>query len=213
VRTKEEITSHSNLDSSIYTLEMSDFLYNRNSEHVTFIDSSLHDSFALTRFSIDTTIKYGDLYCFVINQGFQLKDGQYGWGGFEGHLYGKGIGKIHYYYNYDDHSGPHIWIRDYLFYFKKANDSCGTPDYTSVQNPLAINELEVFPNPATAAIHININEIVEYSLTDINGKIVSKGSTLGLIDISGLTQGVYVLRVKVDNKIHIKKITKLNSQF
>jgi hypothetical protein len=215
VRTKEEITSYSNLDSSILSSDLREFLNGKDLGEVTFIDDSKYlDSSLNTWYVIDTTFSFDSMVCEHKTEGMVIREGPFPHLiDFEYHVYGKGLGEIYFVSEYYDGISEEYYYQDVLFYFKKANDSCGTPDYTSVQNPLAINELEVFPNPATAAIHININEIVEYSLTDINGKTVCKGAAQGRIDILGLTEGVYVLRVKVDNKIHIKKITKLNSQF
>jgi hypothetical protein len=75
--------------------------------------------------------------------------------------------------------------------------------------------VDIFPNPATNAININITGFAgtsEISLYDINGQLLMKKQTNTVnseLDISKLRAGVYLVKVKNGEKeISVKKIVK-----
>lgn len=76
------------------------------------------------------------------------------------------------------------------------------PDWSIDENETSGIASDVYPNPATDALHLNIDENATLSITDIQGrrlleKNVSEGDNE--IDISGLRSGMYIYQVSGDN--------------
>ncbi|WP_246067712.1 family 16 glycosylhydrolase [Changchengzhania lutea] len=75
-------------------------------------------------------------------------------------------------------------------------------------NEIRANEFKIFPNPASDTIKIVTNEIIDsvrlYSI--LGNLIMSKSESTHVIDVSGLTPGVYVLNVNSGSKRTTKKI-------
>lgn len=73
-------------------------------------------------------------------------------------------------------------------------------EYRDTYNPLLastsnleILPAQVYPNPANETVHVDIDaSVLLYSIIDINGSVVHKGSE-ATIDISNLTSGQYIL--------------------
>ncbi len=62
-------------------------------------------------------------------------------------------------------------------------------------------ELRVYPNPATNQLRISAIEGLEtYSITDLQGKLVSAGPVSGTIDVSALNPGMYLLHLNQNNQ-------------
>lgn len=74
------------------------------------------------------------------------------------------------------------------------------------------NSVQIYPNPCNNQLFINISEsILSIDIYNINGlKTVSTGENNGsmCLDISGLKQGLYFLRIKTKHCSYIKKIIK-----
>ncbi|WP_313375571.1 T9SS type A sorting domain-containing protein [Chishuiella sp.] len=91
----------------------------------------------------------------------------------------------------------------------KAKIDCGNlglNDYNSV-------DFNVYPNPTSNFINITDKELIqEYQLLTIDGKILILKNNLNLknlkIDLEHFPKGIYLLKVKINNKFHTKKITK-----
>jgi hypothetical protein len=61
--------------------------------------------------------------------------------------------------------------------------------------------IQVFPNPATDKLHVNLNgeSILDLSLTDLSGKLILQKSTISnenTLNISEIPAGIYILSVK-----------------
>jgi len=70
------------------------------------------------------------------------------------------------------------------------------------------SNLYLYPNPATDEIRIaGLNEVVNVTITDLSGKIVSQSSTQSLINVSHLSTGLYIVEVR-DLEGHILMIEK-----
>ena len=75
-------------------------------------------------------------------------------------------------------------------------------------------QFQIFPNPTSSIIHINLEEFSKTNLTiyDISGNMVlmkqltRKNSTL---DITELEIGIYMLKIEMNNKIYSRRIVKL----
>ena len=76
------------------------------------------------------------------------------------------------------------------------------------------NNIEVYPNPTTNYININVHEIGfedTYSIYDLSGKIVTKGqisSSFTKVDLSDFPSGIYLVKVLNFDKMSINKIIK-----
>jgi sugar lactone lactonase YvrE len=77
------------------------------------------------------------------------------------------------------------------------------------------NEISIYPNPATTEISISNNNLKGISsvvLTDTNGRTVKQNtfdnSSSVQVNISDLSNGVYLMKITYDNKTTIKKIIK-----
>lgn len=70
--------------------------------------------------------------------------------------------------------------------------------------------ISVFPNPVTEYITINVPQKSTIEIADINGQIVRTIYNIkeATIEISDLSSGVYILRVKTDKEIVTKKFIK-----
>ena len=81
----------------------------------------------------------------------------------------------------------------------------------SNNNHLAANneKLEIYPNPTTEKINVKTESLVEnISVIDINGKEVLTSSSNISIDVSGLTNGMYILIVKTNQGVQRRKFLK-----
>jgi Secretion system C-terminal sorting domain/Reeler domain len=82
--------------------------------------------------------------------------------------------------------------------FKAAFGSVATND------PALLASLQVFPNPATNYLNINVlsEEKATFGIVDVTGKIVLEKplQATNSIDVSGFERGVYFINVKGENK-------------
>lgn len=91
----------------------------------------------------------------------------------------------------------------------KARVDCGnlsSDNYNSI-------DFNVYPNPTSNFINITSKELIQdYQLLTIEGKTLLLRNNINLknlkIDLEHFSKGVYLLKVKINNKFHTKKITK-----
>tara|TARA_Y100000766_G_scaffold183689_1_gene157659 strand:- start:83 stop:2806 length:2724 start_codon:yes stop_codon:yes gene_type:complete len=98
-----------------------------------------------------------------------------------------------------------------------VNDSSGNSSsceaMVTVEAGLSVNEnminnLIVYPNPASDFIYLNIYESMDYVVSNSVGQKIFEGNTNHKIDISELPSGVYYFRFKKDNQTTIRKVIK-----
>ena len=80
----------------------------------------------------------------------------------------------------------------------------------SVEDNL-VDLINIYPNPATT--HINVDfpagmDILDITLYDILGKNTGAGLVNGIIDVSNISRGVYILHVKTDQGTLTQKVIK-----
>ena len=84
---------------------------------------------------------------------------------------------------------------------------------TTNTTELAFETIQVFPNPASDLITVQVDQDLDnsrYSILDITGKIVSQDVlNASTIDVSGLIQGVYTFVITSDQGNFISKFSKL----
>ena len=80
------------------------------------------------------------------------------------------------------------------------------------ENTLNKSKLNIYPNPATLIIHVEVSGKAEYMIYDIYGKLITNGNLSGIknksIDISNLDKGIYLLRIINNNTIISNKFIK-----
>jgi Secretion system C-terminal sorting domain len=80
---------------------------------------------------------------------------------------------------------------------------------STVQN--AINNLKLYPNPADTILNIALNYDAYYSIANVLGSVVKAGSVApgqNTIDINGLQQGIYLVKIKNNTGEHVMKFVK-----
>lgn len=92
----------------------------------------------------------------------------------------------------------------------EANIDCGM---LSVEDLSGSQGITVYPNPATSVLNIDSQkgQILSVQLTDAAGRSVltnQVNKTNGVINISHLPKGVYILSIKMENQTVTKKIIK-----
>lgn len=81
---------------------------------------------------------------------------------------------------------------------------------TASQNQNKINNLSIYPNPASSLINIksDSNAVKEVFIYDVVGKLVLKTNTDLSVNIAPLHDGVYIIKVIQDNKTSSRKFIK-----
>jgi len=82
--------------------------------------------------------------------------------------------------------------------------------------PLAINDLNlndnisIYPNPAKTELNLNVsqNDINELSISNLLGQVLIKSQNQNRIDISNLTNGIYILAITQGQNKYTKKFIK-----
>ena len=89
---------------------------------------------------------------------------------------------------------------------------CGLVNVTEIKSNQ--NALRLFPNPAESILNINTSLVIKaISIIDINSrKLYEQNTSSKQIDISGLTEGIYILIVETNRGIHRQKFIKFNSR-
>src|SRR5690606_40819727 len=75
-------------------------------------------------------------------------------------------------------------------------------------------EFSVYPNPSTGIFNINTSEMVNIKVVDITGKVVYQAQNVdnnGVVNLSSLQKGVYLMQVSGDTIQKDRKSTRLNS--
>jgi len=73
------------------------------------------------------------------------------------------------------------------------------------------NRIQLYPNPTDGLLNIDIDNFVtaDFVITDLLGKVVLKSSitkTNTQVDLSNLSNGVYIISINIDGKISQAKV-------
>ena len=102
-------------------------------------------------------------------------------------------------------------LPEMMYYRLKQVDFDGKKTYSQIVALQYTNNnggFAIFPNPSKGIYTIKTNAtILSYDITDNLGQLVHTG-TSSLFDISMLADGVYFIKIKLNNEIVIKKIIK-----
>jgi hypothetical protein len=90
-------------------------------------------------------------------------------------------------------------------FFKKYTIDCSKASNSHVYFENTI----VFPNPVFDFVNIsNLKKGLNYTISDLSGKVIKNGITLGTIDVSNLSPAVYILNLNFGDSLKIYKIIK-----
>ena len=96
------------------------------------------------------------------------------------------------------------------FSFNESIYDCYTPLYTGLENNEFENEVSVYPNPAKERLYINTSlPIKELTICNLLGQEIQKYNMTEKtfsIDISGLKEGVYFVKLSTEKGVYATKI-------
>jgi Secretion system C-terminal sorting domain/Bacterial Ig domain len=74
-----------------------------------------------------------------------------------------------------------------------------------------VNSIEVYPNPSNGLVNVSVSEDATVQVLDLNGKLVVfqsnvKANEKSEINVSALSNGVYVIKISNDNFVSTKKL-------
>lgn len=80
----------------------------------------------------------------------------------------------------------------------------------SVHEPLS-GKINIYPNPASDVLNLGsylpVNAVIGYTLLNLNGTVVSQGIIIDrTIDISGISNGVYLLKLVIEGSVINRKV-------
>jgi len=118
---------------------------------------------------------------------------------------------------YQSSSPSNILLVDENVFFIAETDNMGRQIWnityntvSSIPELLSKTEITIYPNPCYDFVNFTTDSIIEnVSIYNSNGKLVSVGKVVnGRVDISKLPIGIYLLRIKTNGKITVKKVIK-----
>jgi hypothetical protein len=78
-------------------------------------------------------------------------------------------------------------------------------------NALSANNIAIYPNPTQNKFTVEIGKNVTLEILNLQGQLISKFNLINpinTIDVSELTRGVYMLYIKSENELTVKKMIK-----
>lgn len=72
----------------------------------------------------------------------------------------------------------------------------------------AAEALQVYPNPASSVLNIDVQDLNRVEVIDVNGRVVMAQDNDPLLQVSTLANGVYYLKVYADSKVLLTKFVK-----
>jgi len=100
---------------------------------------------------------------------------------------------------------------DQIYYYFGATP-CPVNPYLGIYD-IDMNPVEIFPNPSSGQVNINISNITQKHITlnvfDIEGNLIynqdiNRNSTI--LDVSDYTKGVYILKIGNCEKVSVRKL-------
>jgi hypothetical protein len=82
--------------------------------------------------------------------------------------------------------------------------------FTNVENSIQVSkEINTYPNPSNGFINVNMENATEVVVFDQTGRFLKKEKLIdgkALLDLSGLSNGIYFLKFKMTDGIQLQKI-------
>jgi hypothetical protein len=113
-----------------------------------------------------------------------------------------------------------VWIRTtgiwdsgfYGYMLSKTKPAAGTKGRSDISTFIDLNATLVYPNPCQSFIKITLKEAVHsIELLNMNGKTLLKEENVDFInsiDLSGISKGIYFIRVTSHNSVYVSKLIK-----
>lgn len=129
--------------------------------------------------------------------------------------YGQGLGQTYAYY-FSGQGNAVLWSNS-LFYYKKGDNECGSPDTLTVgidEITSQVSEFSVYPNPVNSVLYIeNDSQVDNFHFTIINsrGQIIMSMPMKGKqtsINTTDLAPGIYFVKINNGNKLITRKFIK-----
>lgn len=82
---------------------------------------------------------------------------------------------------------------------------------TGVNYNMIVENLNIFPNPASSLISLNIpndKEVLNTVISDISGKVVYRGTEYRQIDVSALNTGIYFVTINTETSVFTGRFIK-----
>jgi bacillolysin len=94
-----------------------------------------------------------------------------------------------------------------------GNNTFNRTDYIEVSNPNSsvqskTDVISFFPNPVTNRLNIFCDENFTFNLLNLNGQLILSEQNKHQIDLSGFSEGLYLIELRTDKKIIREKILK-----
>jgi hypothetical protein len=80
---------------------------------------------------------------------------------------------------------------------------------TLSSNSFEITEFNIFPNPSTGIVNINVNEPFEYKIYNLQGKLMANGisnTSSEELDLRELSSGLYLLNITIGSSSRTQKL-------
>jgi hypothetical protein len=166
----------------------------------TIIDGTeLHDNIKLKgeMTAWDTIAMIPDNHTWTLT--LNLLPGTYEWGAIEG-----------------DGSPDGIWLIEgdnLVMTLNEFGEVSGTVIYTTMvtYSPALPYGSLIYPNPARNLLNLEIPGLSDYQLLDVSGRIILENPLARenqTIDLSGLESGLYLLKIRVGERLFVKKVVK-----
>ncbi len=101
----------------------------------------------------------------------------------------------------------------YHYFFKIGNDTFGAPlnlKVLSVNEISTADDISVYPNPSiNGHFFIKTNGNIRWDVFTVDGKLLLSG-TKNIIDLSNNNMGIYILKIKMHDRMYYKKLFKNN---
>jgi len=117
--------------------------------------------------------------------------------------YGRGLGRTYYYSYITSNLQPRPYEEEMIFY-KKGNDSCGTPDRTNIglgelkEPPL----LKIYPNPVQEVLNLELaapGQVKTVKIYSATGKLLHENALFSsqvILDMSSIPTGMFIIQVE-----------------
>lgn len=79
---------------------------------------------------------------------------------------------------------------------------------TGVNEMVSNDNVQIFPNPTKNIFHIKGDNISEIEILNFAGSLIFKNNSTTRIDMSNLKNGIYLVRIKTNSGIVVKKLVK-----
>ena len=94
-----------------------------------------------------------------------------------------------------------------------GSDALTKTEYITVSGTTSIqknrmDEIMIYPNPASENLHINSEREFHLKIISLSGQVMKSSRNLNQIDISGLPSGIYIIHIEIEGKRLIKKLIK-----